>query len=356
MSSDDPTPDNLYKDRWTVQSEDQAASPLGDAEPPLPMVQPPSAGFIVQLFVVPAVIVMVVVGVYLLFSRMAAGETDWRQLVTDVRSENTHVRWRSALTLAQVLQDDALRKTQGQLLASNPEVAAALTTLLIELLKKANPTEEEAQQTEFMLKAVGLLDVPDTILGPILDATDVNRDPELRKQALNSLAQVCGRAFERGTPLTDATLVERVIALSKDSEKLHRHQATFILGALTTPEAQGRLSDLLEDPDLMTQVNAAVGFARQKSPQGLKVFESLFDGAAEWKLDPTTVTTQEQGVEQFEHAMLLKNGMRAVQDLAPLLDVATKQRLLTKISVFTKDAKDIVILSQWVETKAALEK
>ena len=104
---DDQNPESLYTDRWTVPHEENGPGGLPDSA--LPEVQPPSAGFIVQLFVVPAVIVLIIVAVYVLFGRLASGEADWRQLVTDVKSENSHVRWRSALTLAQVLQDDALR-------------------------------------------------------------------------------------------------------------------------------------------------------------------------------------------------------------------------------------------------------
>jgi len=37
----------------------------------LPPVEPPSAGFIIQLFVVPGLIVLAIVGVYLLFGKLA---------------------------------------------------------------------------------------------------------------------------------------------------------------------------------------------------------------------------------------------------------------------------------------------
>src|SRR5690606_27113977 len=66
----------------------------------LPPVEPPSAGMIIQLFLVPAIIVMVIVGVYAAFGQLASQELDWRQLVTDVKTENPHVRWRGALGLA----------------------------------------------------------------------------------------------------------------------------------------------------------------------------------------------------------------------------------------------------------------
>ncbi len=352
--ADDNAPDSLYKDRWTVGS-DVPADGLDDQL--LPPVQPPSAGFIVQLFVVPAVIVMVIIGVYLLFGQLASGEADWRQLVTNVRSENAHVRWRSALDLAQVLQDDGFRKDKGQQLASTPEVATALTEVLTDLLKKSSPSEEETQQTIYMLKAVGLLDLPETAVPVLLTAVEVTRDREIRKQALNSLAVICGRAFvERKQPVAMPELTSRVIEISQESELLSRHQATFILGTLTAPEARERLAALLDDSDQMTRVNAAVGFARQDSTQGIPVIEQLFVDSADWTLDPSSVNNDDQATQHFERVMLVTNGMLAVQNLAPQLDQSTRVRLLNQIAKCADRAQDIAVQKQWVSTKAALSK
>ena len=350
--ADDNAPDSLYKDRWTVGAD---ASGGGPDDSLLPPVQPPSAGFIVQLFVVPAVIVTVIIGVYLLFGQLASGEADWRQLVTNVGSENAHVRWRSALDLAQVLQDDALRKEKGQHLASSPEVATALTKVLTDLLQKQNLTEEETQQTIYMLKAVGLLDLPETAVPVLLTAVEGTRDREVRKQALNSLAVICGRAFvERKQPVEIPALTTRIIEVSQESELLSRHQATYILGTLTSTEARERLGALLEDPDQMTQVNAAVGFARQNSTQGVPVIERLFVEAADWNLDPSAVKTDEQATQHFERVMLVTNGMLAVQNLSPQLDAATRVRFRDQIAKCADRATDIAVQKQWVSTKAAL--
>lgn len=207
-----------------------------------------------------------------------------------------------------------------------------------------------------MLKAVGLLDVPQTTVPALLAATEEARDRELRKQALNSIAQVCGRAFERGQPLTDPVLIGRIIAISKEPEALFRHQATFILGTLTTPDAQARLGYLLEDTDLMTRVNAAVGFARRKSTRGMPVLEALFHDAAEWPLEQRVMAHEDAVIQQFERVMLVKNGMRAVQDLAPQFDDSTRKRLLSQLARFADKAEDFSVRSQWIETKAALQK
>jgi hypothetical protein len=135
----------------------------------LPPVEPPSAGMIVQLFLVPAVIVAVIVGVYVLFGQLASQEMDWRQLVTDVRSENPHVRWRGALGLAQMLDADAQRTDSSQNLKSNPDIAAALADLYGKLIHVSNPREDELKQIEFLSKALGRMDVAEVIAAILLD-------------------------------------------------------------------------------------------------------------------------------------------------------------------------------------------
>ncbi|MFO1094019.1 MAG: hypothetical protein U0992_12015 [Planctomycetaceae bacterium] len=102
----------------------------GEASPDLPEVlppvEPPSARFIIQLFVIPALIVGGVIGIYFLFGRLATGEVDWRQQVDNVRSQNPHVRWRGALSLAEMLNTDSRLAANGQKLAENPDIVAAL--------------------------------------------------------------------------------------------------------------------------------------------------------------------------------------------------------------------------------------
>ena len=68
----------------------------------LPPVTPPSAGFIVQLFLIPALIVMAVVAVWALFGKLADSDNDWKQLATELSSSNEHRRWRAALGLGAI--------------------------------------------------------------------------------------------------------------------------------------------------------------------------------------------------------------------------------------------------------------
>src|SRR5205823_12344008 len=68
------------------------------ALPDLPPVEPPSAGFVVQLFVIPAAVVVVVIIVWLLFGKLAGGERDALEYVRQLRLPTAN--WRSAVELA----------------------------------------------------------------------------------------------------------------------------------------------------------------------------------------------------------------------------------------------------------------
>ena len=91
--------------------------PLAD----LPPVEAPSAGFVVQLFVIPAVVVAVVIVVWLLFGKLAGGERDAMEYVRQLRLSSAN--WRSAFELASLIQNDAK-------LASDPRLLGELTDLL----------------------------------------------------------------------------------------------------------------------------------------------------------------------------------------------------------------------------------
>src|SRR5258708_31543195 len=105
----------------------------------LPPVQPPSAGFIIQLFVVPGLIVLAIVGVYLVFGKLATGGQDWREQVADLRHPNEHRRWRGALGLGQILTADQEQGANGQHLSQNCEIAQALVEMLSQELKQVSP-------------------------------------------------------------------------------------------------------------------------------------------------------------------------------------------------------------------------
>jgi hypothetical protein len=308
---------------------------------PLPPIEPPSAGFIVQLFVVPAVIVAAVIGIYLLFGRLATGELDWRQQVENVRSQNPHVRWPGALSLAQML--DAEDGSDGrQPLARNPEIAAALSELFVETRAVSPRGEETTAQIEFLTKALGRLDAPDIVFPVLLDAAESDSDRELRKHALTAVAMSAGSALERGTPYTDQELVEGITRLSASDDPLVRHQAAFILGLLQAPAASERLQALLRDSDQMTRVNAAIGLARHNSIAGWSAFEEVLADAVANPIVPPPAPTEEQAQTYFERTLILANCLKAIEQLQLQLgpdERARVSRVLDQVAAVTADDK-----------------
>jgi hypothetical protein len=312
-----------------------------ETEAPLPPVEPPSAGFIVQLFVIPAVIVAAVIGIYLLFGRLATGELDWRQQVENVRSQNPHVRWPGALSLAQMLDADAASGS-AQPLARNPEIAAALSELFVETRGLSPRSEETTAQIEFLTKALGRLDAPEIVFPVLLDAAESDADRELRKHALTAVAMSAGSALERNAPYADTALAERVIRLSGNDDPLVRHQAAFILGLLHSPAASARLEVLLQDSDQMTRINAAIGLARQDSTAGWSTFEEVLADAVANPIVPPEVPSEEQAQTYFERTLMLTNCLKAVERLQPQLgpeDRERTSRLLDQVAAATADDK-----------------
>src|SRR5271168_5199394 len=110
--------------------EDQPADPFrassGDSDtaarlPDLPQVEPPSAGFVIQLFVIPAAVVVVVIIVWLLFGKLAGGERDAIDYVRQLRSPTAN--WRLAFELASLIQHDPM-------VGSDPVLLGELSDLL----------------------------------------------------------------------------------------------------------------------------------------------------------------------------------------------------------------------------------
>ena len=302
----------------------------------LPPVQPPSAGFIVQLFVVPGLIVLAVVAVWALFGRIAAGEQDWRKLVQELQSPNTHIRNRSMYGLAQVLDQDRRRGEQGQHLASNSEIAQGLSDQLSKELKSNSSSKDAVAIQQYLTRALGLLD-PSEILDdsrkepnstdndkPRVSAAvavtavfqlalEPSHDIEIRKSAAASIAFIAGRALDRGQPLESPGLVQALIEVSTDKQTIMRQAAAFALGLFRSPEADQQLQVLLGNDDRMTRINAAIALSRSGSTEGLAVLKQALIEKA-----PTTPE------DKAEHSTILKNSLKAIADLAPMMTLEDK--------------------------------
>lgn len=315
----------------TTSSKDLAAAEL-------PPVEPPSAAFIVQLFVIPALIVMIVVGAWLLFGKLASSKKDIQLLVQELSSGNPQREERAALELARLIRADRELGPDGEQLASNAEFAKILSDLLRESLKQTSPNKEELEQQAFLVRAVGWLDVNEHVLPVLIEALDARQQVDIRGAALGSVARIAGRMGEAGQSLTDEPTVEAVLESSRDENEFVRQTSAYTLALLDAPEATHRLEVMLQDSDEMTRVNSALGLARNKSDAGLSLFIRYYEQSLT-ELDQSALAqlSAEDRAMKIENKMrtepiVLKNSFQAMLDLLPHLNDEQRAEVVTALS------------------------
>ncbi len=301
----------------------------------LPPVQPPSAGFIIQLFVVPGLIVLAIIGLWALFGKLTSSSQDWRTLVTELRSTNEHRRWRGAFGLAQLLDVDARLGATGQQLTSNRQIATELGALTLEQLQRGTKSEDDLKHLAFLARTLGVLETPDLVLPILQKAMQPDQDRDVRKNAIASIALIAGRSHDRGQALVDESLTNDLIATSKDSDSLVKHVTTYALGFMPTDAAKQQLLTLLGDTDPNTRANAAIALCRQKSTAGLPVFKKVLSQAA----SAHQIHQQAQKIS-FEQFNVLRNSIKAVGDLADRFGPDERQELMTLIELIAENYPD----------------
>ncbi len=334
----------------------------------LPPVTPPSAGFIVQLFLIPALIVMAVVAVWALFGKLADSDNDWKQLATELSSSNEHRRWRAALGLAQLLQNEQIYPPRDQEpLATNPLVVDSLTKLLSESLASTTNTDEDIRHQEFLARTLAALDADEKTLPVLAEGMQDSRNIEVRKSALMSIAAIAGRHFDdvtgysaavaagsaapplaaRRLPLTaptisDSTVLEQLRRSAQDSDPVVRHLAGYALGNVSGPDSLEQLRVMLTDGNRLAQANAAIGLARNGSVDGVPTLIQLLTTSLkpfEYQPDPTVnddaapdVVQQAEARHQIEESQVARNCLKAVGDLWPQIDAENRAALAAVIS------------------------
>jgi len=334
------------------ESPQRPQSPYAGNRPEeLPPVSPPSAGFIVQLFLIPAMIVMAVVAVWALFGKLADSESDWTQLVAELGSSNEHRRWRAALGLAQLLRNEEIAPpADREPLAKQAVVVDSLTKLLQESLSASTPSDEDVTHQEFLARTLSALDADEKTLPVLAEALRETHHIEVRKSALMSVATIAGRHFDavtgydsraadsspltaadRHLPLekptiTDPETLEQLRRAAQSPEPVLRHLAGFAIANVGGTDAMEQLKVMLLDGDRFARANAAIGLARNGSTEGVPTLidlltESLkpFDSNSQAGKSESEVRLAENSF-QVEQPQVVRNCLRAVNDLWPSIE------------------------------------
>lgn len=245
----------------------------------LPPVEPPSAGFLLQLFVVPAIIVACVVLLWFVIESLArSGAQDPAAILSGLRSSN-QARFQQAKDLADMLGTPERYPE----LKSSHELAQGVAAYLDELIDAASNAEAEVTMRYFLVSVLGEIQVDDGVAVLVKAA---RRDPErdVRRKAINSLAVLAGSLSALKPPqyLASDELVDALVALANDKDELVRSETAFalgVVGAAPDPDAriEEKLHELADDPYTDARFNAAVGLARIGSPLAPPAVAEMLD-------------------------------------------------------------------------------
>jgi HEAT repeat protein len=222
----------------------------------LPPVEPPSAGFIIQLFVIPAIIVAVVVVVWLLFGKLAGGERDAMSYVETMKSPGAN--WRAAYELASLIKNDPK-------LARDPRLLGELARLLDQDLRlKADP-----DLLKFLAASLGAFQTLDAVgesgekvdvIGVLARALDPAQPDPVRAEAATSLASHAARLDGK---LDDPRAVKALAETRTSDNEALRTYAAFALGFFGGADSAAALKAMLDDPARDVRYNAAAALARR---------------------------------------------------------------------------------------------
>jgi hypothetical protein len=274
----------------------------------LPPVEPPSAGFLVQLFLVPALIVGIIVSVWLSFHWLAQLGNDPQAYVRTLR-RNTEGRWQAALNLA-----NDLRGPGGAALKADTALAGELASILADEMKSGRPigSGHSAEQSRtlcvYLCRALGEFTVAEAAAPLVIRAEDP-AEPEIARAAVEALAVLATNLTAVGGKFTDqAAVTAAVLVDTRSGDDGLRSSATYALGVVGGAGAQERLEVLCDDPADDVRYNAALGLARLGDPAAydtLTEMLSLPDVAA-------PAGEPEAQAERYKRAMVVVNALKGV--------------------------------------------
>jgi HEAT repeats len=250
-----PTLNAQPADPFRVSSGDQDRA---GTLPDLPSVEPPSAGFVVQLFVIPAAVVVVVIIVWLLFGKLAGGERDAMEYVRQLRSPTAN--WRLAFELASLIQHDGK-------IGSDPLLLGELSDLLSHDLDQPDADPKLTQYLVLTLGAFRTLEAKSNTgqvidpLVPLAQALSTKYATPIRIAAAASMAKQAARLEGK---LEDPGAVKALGEAAAAGEPEARQMAVYALGFFGGNAAAESLRERVkQDEDRYVRFNAAVALGRR---------------------------------------------------------------------------------------------
>jgi HEAT repeat protein len=306
------------------------------ADDSLPPVEPPSAAFLVQLFVVPAVIVCMIVIIWFAVTWMARGGEDPKQYVDDLQRSGP-ARFQTANNLAAALADK-----RHEELKHDTAAAQKLADILTAEINGGSMQEQDVTLRQFLCKALGEFYVPTGVPVLLKAATTQRKEAEIhvRRAAIESLAVLAGHLQEQKSPqkLDDPELESTLLKLSTDTDPTIRYTTAMALGVIGGKPLVERLHELLRDENIDVRYNAALGLARQGDEAAVPMLLAMLE-----PVQADAIATEKVSAAQdYKRVAILSNAMRAtvrLHKLSPNADIKDLTAAIEKLSASGEDER-----------------
>lgn len=295
----------------------------------LPPVEPPSAGFLVQLFLVPAVIVSIIVCVWLAFHWLAHLGSDPQAYVRTLRRGNEG-RWQAALNLA-----NDLRGPGGATLKTDESLAGELGRILADEVGSGRTGEQSQTLRLYLCRALGEFTIPAAAL-PLVEQAGRVSDPQTARAAVEALAVLSTNLLAAGHASPDsAAIAAAVVSASRSDDKPLRGAAAFTLGVVGGDAAIERLVQLAADDDDDVRYNAALGLARQGREEALDTLAEMLS------LDDVSVPPGGDDPaaqsRRYKRALVVINALRGVAAMVDSTAEPPPSAIVDRVATLCED-------------------
>lgn len=209
-----------------------------------------SRSILFQFVLFPLGIVVVAVGIFYLFGRLATSEQTVPDYLNQIRGGSTHERWQAAYQLSKSIERGETRKYPNL----EPQVAAIYQS----------SKSDDPRIRRYLSVVLGRLG--DRRATPVLLDGLRDRDVENRIFALLGLGE-----------LRDPAAVPQVAAAAGDSERDIRKTAVYALGQIGDPSAIPALVKALDDEAADVRYNAALALSRFNDPRAVPALHDMLD-------------------------------------------------------------------------------
>jgi hypothetical protein len=299
--------------------------PAVSANDSLPPIEPPSAGFLIQLFLVPGLIVLMILMVWLALNWLARGSDDLYQLIERMKVPSVN-RFQYAHQLA-----TALGSPRHDHFKADSRPAQDLAKILAAEIEAGELRDEPLNLRIFLCRALGEMHVDDGMDVLLRAATTQRSQKELdvRTAAVAAIAIRAERASRGPAPkrLQDPQLHDALLRLADDPQPLVRSFTAMALPWLGTPSSIAKLEEMLHDSDTNARYNAALNLARLGNVHSASVLEEMLDPEQAVALESETQPSD----RALKQATILVNALRAVKMLAEHNPDADLTRLMQSI-------------------------